>query len=101
MVLFTFDFSRGSVGSGRCGWRWGLALVALGEEAKGVDLLDEVGHAGPTSETKPNYEDPPDHERIQHVHPGPARQEEWWLLCRILQEFKTLGMSLPESSRME
>lgn len=32
-----------------------LALIALGEESKCVNLPDEVGHAGPTTEPKPNH----------------------------------------------
>lgn len=38
-------------------WQWwcrGLALIALGEEPKGVYLLDEVAHAGPSAEPEPH-----------------------------------------------
>lgn len=61
------------------------ALVALGEEPKGVDLPDEVGHAGPSAESEADDEHPSHHQGVHHVHSRPARQEEWGLLRSILQ----------------
>ena len=64
----------------------GLALVALGEEAKGVDLSNEVGDAGPAAEPEPDYQDPDHYEAVQYVHSRPAWEEERRLLRRILPE---------------
>ncbi|RWW03701.1 hypothetical protein GW17_00033112 [Ensete ventricosum] len=64
------------------------ALVALGEEPEGVDLPDEVGHAGPSAEPEADDEHPPHHEGVHHVHPRPARQEEGRLLRSILQDLE-------------
>ncbi|RWW62398.1 hypothetical protein BHE74_00030472 [Ensete ventricosum] len=79
-------------GRGRMG---AAALVALGEEPEGVDLPDEVGHAGPSAEPEADDEHPPHHEGVHHVHPRPARQEEGRLLRSILQDLEgDLGICL-------
>ena len=67
----------------------GLALVALGEEPERVDLLDEVGHASPTSESESDNEHPNYYECIHHIHGSPAWHEKGQLLCCIL--FGTSG----------
>ncbi|BAS94293.1 Os05g0447250, partial [Oryza sativa Japonica Group] len=68
---------------GRPGVRPGWALVALGEEPERVDLLDEVGDAGPAAEAEPDHQHPRHHEHVHHEHPAPARQERRRLLRRI------------------
>jgi len=68
-----------------CWWRWRLALVALGKEPKIVNLLDEVGHAGPSSKPKPNHQNPHHNKCIEHIHCSPAWHKERRLLCSILQ----------------
>ena len=40
------------------GRRWGTALIALGKEAKSINLFDEVGHASPPTKAKADYQDP-------------------------------------------
>jgi hypothetical protein len=52
--------------------RW--ALVAPGEETKGVDLADEVDGAGPATEAEADDEHPRHHEEVGGVHPRPAAQ---------------------------
>jgi hypothetical protein len=69
----------------RCVCTW-WALIALGEEAKRVDLLDEVCHAGPAAEPEANHQHPRHHERVHKEHPRPARQEGRRLLRRVLQK---------------
>ena len=68
----------------RPGVRLRRALVALGEEPERVDLLDEVGHAGPAAEAEADHQHPRHHERVQHEHPRPARQKRRRLLRCIL-----------------
>ena len=60
------------------------ALVALGEEAEGVDLADEVDHAGPATEPEADHQHPHHDEGVEHEHPGPARQAKRRLLRRVL-----------------
>lgn len=70
---------------GRRGWLCLRALVALGEEPEGVDLVDEVGHAGPPADPEADHEHPPHHEGVHRVHRRPAWQEQGRLLGGILQ----------------
>lgn len=65
--------------------RGGLALVALGEKPKSVNLPDKVGDAGPSSKPKPNHKDPYHNEGIEDIHCRPAWHEERRLLCSILR----------------
>jgi len=71
-------------------WGWGLALVTLGKEPKSVNLLDEVGHAGPSSKPKPNHQNPHHNECIEHIHCSPAWHEDRRLLSSILQNKKQI-----------
>lgn len=67
---------RGNGGHGKKRWGWGWwTLIALGEKAEGVDLVDEVGHAGPTPQPEPHHQHPPDHERVHHVSADPPSDE--------------------------
>uniref|UniRef100_A0A5K1AXQ6 Uncharacterized protein n=1 Tax=Nymphaea colorata TaxID=210225 RepID=A0A5K1AXQ6_9MAGN len=50
-------------------------LVALGEEAEGVDLVHEVGHAGPPAEAEPHDQHPPDDEGVDDEHADPPAGE--------------------------
>ena len=54
-------------------WRWWElgALVAFGEEAKCVDLVDEVGHASPTPEPESHHQHPTHHECVDRVRANP------------------------------
>ena len=61
------------------------ALVALGEEAEGVDLLHEVGNAGPATEAEADHQHPRHHEGVDHVRAGPPSGEPRWPLHRVLQ----------------
>ena len=69
------------------GGRWQRlgALVALGEEAEGVHLPHEVGHARPSAEPEADHQHPPHHEGVHRVHRRPAWQEQGRLLGGILQ----------------
>jgi len=67
---------------------WLCTLVALGKEPEGVDLLHEVGHARPSSESKSSHQHPDHHKHVHCIHPSPAWQEKGWLLCCILQLIK-------------
>lgn len=51
------------------------ALVALGEEAEGVDLLHEVGYAGPAAEAEADNQHPRHHEGVDHVRARPPAGE--------------------------
>lgn len=62
----------------------GWALIAFGEETKGVDLPNEIGHARPPSEPEADHQHPQHHKHIHNIHPRPARQEEGRLLRCIL-----------------
>lgn len=77
LLVWLLWWGRGERGLG--------TLVALGEETKGVHLSDEIDHAGPPAESKPHHQHPHHHERVHHVHGGPARYEEGWLLRGVLQ----------------
>lgn len=61
------------------------ALVALGEEAEGVDLVDEVGDARPPAEAEADHQHPRHHERVYHVRPRPSSGEPRRPLHRVLQ----------------
>ena len=52
-------------------WR---ALVALGEEAKGVNLANEVDRARPSAEAEADDEHPRDDEAVGGERPGPAAE---------------------------
>lgn len=73
-------------------WCWGegghgrRTLVALGEEAERVDLADEVGHAGPSSQPEPHHQHPPHHERVHHVGAEPPPDEPRRPLHCVLQK---------------
>lgn len=67
-------------------WCWWFALIAFGKEPKGVNLFDEVCHAGPPSESKSNDKYPHHNKCVHHVHCGPAREEERRFLRCILHE---------------
>jgi hypothetical protein len=68
-----------------CAYRgFGWALVALGKEAEGVNLLDEVVHASPPSKSKPDHQHPYHCECVHCIHGRPAAKEGWKLLRRIL-----------------
>lgn len=60
------------------------ALVALGEEAEGVDLVDEVGHAGPAAEAEADHQHPRHHERVDHVRARPPPHQPRRRLHRVL-----------------
>ena len=60
------------------------ALVALGEEAEGVDLLHEVGNAGPATEAEADHQHPRHHERVDDVRPRPPPHQPRRRLHRVL-----------------
>ena len=60
------------------------ALVALGEEAEGVDLAHEVGHAGPAAEAEADHQHPRHHERVDDVRPRPPPHQPRRRLHRVL-----------------
>ena len=60
------------------------ALVALGEEAEGVDLLHEVGNAGPATEAEADHQHPRHHEGVDHVRARPPSGEPRRPLHRVL-----------------
>lgn len=43
-------------------WFWRLALIALCKQPKCVNLSHKVGHAGPSTEPKPDYQNPHNYE---------------------------------------
>lgn len=55
--------------------RWRRALVALGEEAEGVDLADKVGHARPAAEAEADHQHPRHHEGVDDVSACPPSGE--------------------------
>lgn len=77
----------------RRGGAWGQrrrrALVALGEEAEGVDLADEVGHACPAAEAEADHQHPRHHERVDHVRARPTPHQPRRRLHRVLQRATT------------
>lgn len=79
------------VSGGVRGWRGHnrrcrrLALVALGKEAKSVNLPYKIGHTGPSSKPKSNHKNPYHNEGIKNIHCCPTRHEERRFLCCILQ----------------
>lgn len=90
-------------GRGRCSrrrWVLGSTLVALGEETEGVDLLDEVAHACPPTEPKPQDQYPHHHKRVHHVDRCPARKEEWWFFrCVLIKAYKERRCKIRGSSK--
>ena len=75
-------------------WGWGWTLVALGKEPECIDLLDEICHTSPTSQSKANNEDPYHNECVHCIHCCPAWEEERRLLSCIL-----LTQELPKSKK--
>lgn len=73
------------IGQGKSSSRRRWALVALGEEAEGIDLVDEVGHAGPTAQPESHHQHPPDHEHVQQVGSDPTSGEPRRRLDGVLQ----------------
>ena len=65
------------------------ALVALGEEAEGVDLADEVGHACPAAEAEADHQHPRHHERVDHVRARPTPHQPRRRLHRVLHRATT------------
>jgi len=65
------------------------ALVALGEEAEGVDLLHEVGYAGPAAEAEADHQHPRHHERVDHVRARPTPHQPRRRLHRVLHRATT------------
>lgn len=48
--------------------RWGRrALVALSEEAKGFNLMDEIDHTGPPAKPEPDNQHPHHHEHVYYI----------------------------------
>lgn len=62
----------------------GWTLVALGEKTKCVNLLDEIGHTSPPSQSKANHKYPYHYKCIQYVHGCPAWEEDRRFLNCIL-----------------
>lgn len=73
----------GDGGGGR--ERWRRTLVALGEQAEGVDLVHEVGHARPPPEAEPHQQHPHHHEGVDGVGACPPAHELGRRLHRVLQ----------------
>lgn len=71
------------------------ALVALGEEAEGVDLVHEVGHAGPPAEAEADDQHPPDDEGVDEEHAQPPADEPRRPLHRVLS-----GRGRPEGEHV-
>lgn len=61
------------------------ALVALGEEAEGVDLVDEVGDARPPAEAEADHQHPRHHERVDDERARPSPHEPRRRLHGVLQ----------------
>lgn len=55
-------------GRSRCHW----ALIARSKHTKGLNLLDEVCDAGPSSPSDPNHHDPYAHKYVHQVYGCPA-----------------------------
>jgi len=70
------------------------ALVALGEEAEGVDLADEVGHACPAAEAEADHQHPRHHERVDHVRARPTPHQPRRRLHRVLHRTTTTVQKL-------
>ena len=62
----------------------GHALVAFGEEAKCINLMDEVGHTSPSTKAKPDNQDPYYYEYVDRICPHPSSHVFRRLLHRIL-----------------
>ena len=60
------------------------ALIALGEKAESIDLLHEVGDAGPSPEPEAHHEHPRNHEGVDHIRPGPTTSKFRRPLHRVL-----------------
>jgi hypothetical protein len=81
----------------RCSWRHvgrrrssgdvRRALVALGKEPKRVDLLHEVGYAGPAAEPEADDQHPRHHEGVDHVGSSPPSGELGRPFHRALHQF--------------
>jgi hypothetical protein len=74
--------------------RWRRALVALGEEAEGVDLADEVCHARPAAEAEADHQHPRHHERVDHVRARPTPQQPRRRLHRVLHRARGSNQKL-------
>lgn len=84
-----------SVGrKGKTWWWWWGALVALGEEAKSVDLVDEVGHASPTPEPESHHQHPTHHKCVDRVRANPPPDKpRRWLHCVLHSATKDVLVS--------
>lgn len=60
------------------------ALVAFGEKPKRIDLVNEVGDAGPSTEPEPDYQDPYYYKHVYGIRPDPPSHVFRRLLHRIL-----------------
>lgn len=71
--------------------RFGMALVALGEESECVNLFDEIGHTGPPAEPESDDQNPRDYARVHHKHrrPAPPQHRRRFLRCILQQEKET------------
>jgi hypothetical protein len=65
------------------------ALVALGKESKCVNLLHEVGYAGPAAEPEADHQHPRHHEGVDHVGSSPPSGELGRPFHRVLHQFKS------------
>lgn len=61
------------------------ALVAFGKQSKGVDLVHEVSHTRPATETESHDEHPHHHECVDDVHSYPFSEDHRWFLHRVLR----------------
>lgn len=65
----------------------GRALVAFGEKPKSIDLVDEVGDAGPSTEPEPDNQDPYYDEYVYRIRAYPPTHVLRRLLHCILPIF--------------
>lgn len=70
------------------------ALVALGEEAECVNLVNKVGHACPSTESKSDHQDPTNYKCVDCVRTNPSAYEPWWWFHRILHKYKHLRVRI-------
>ncbi|GER55240.1 UDP-N-acetylmuramate--L-alanine ligase [Striga asiatica] len=63
---------RWAGGIGHMRWQLRWALVAFSEKPKCVDLVDKIGHAGPSTKPKPNYQNPNNYKYVDHISPNPS-----------------------------
>jgi len=88
MVLWVVKGRRSCCGVEVWQWWWQClrwALVTLCEEAKSINLVYEICHASPSTESEPNNQHPHHHKCIDHVRSYPSSRVLWWLLHCILQ----------------